>query len=342
GGRRPRRGPGPGRRAAPGEVRAARLQRRGPGGVPAHRARPSRAARRARGRPVSRADRGRARPLDGLAAAAGRRRALPRLLLPGLAGAVPARLGARVRAGRGRGRAPPAPADAARARARGPHRPGRGSRRGGPRPGPGTRDGRSPRERARGGADRPRPVRPAPHRSRPSGGGGRRGGRRDHRRLLPPRVNRARSTVESMPSPASSPRPLVPAEAVAEIAALAENAVAEHRTSGVTWAIIGGHAHEQAILAHGAAGHRELSEGTPAPGSSPMDRATVSRIASMTKSFTAATILALRDEGALRLEDPVSAHVPEAADAFELAADDREPTLRRLLTMDAGLVTDNP
>ena len=145
-----------------------------------------------------------------------------------------------------------------------------------------------------------------------------------------------------MPSPASSPRPLVPAEAVAEIAALAENAVAEHRTSGVTWAIIGGHAHEQAILAHGAAGHRELSEGTPAPGSSPMDRATVSRIASMTKSFTAATILALRDEGALRLEDPVSAHVPEAADAFELAADDREPTLRRLLTMDAGLVTDNP
>lgn len=145
-----------------------------------------------------------------------------------------------------------------------------------------------------------------------------------------------------MPSSAETPRPLVPAEAVTAIAALAENAVAENRTSGVTWAIIGGHAHDQAILAHGAAGHCELSGGRPAPGSSPMDRATVSRIASMTKSFTAATILALRDEGRLSLDDPISAHVPEAAGAFELEADDREPTLRRLMTMDAGLITDNP
>ena len=115
-----------------------------------------------------------------------------------------------------------------------------------------------------------------------------------------------------MPCSAESPRPHVPAEAVTAIAALAENAVDEHRTSGVTWAIIGGHAHDQAILAHGAAGHRELADGRPAPGSSPMDRATVSRIASMTKSFTSATILALRDEGRLSLDDPISAHVPEA------------------------------
>src|SRR5699024_9554137 len=63
---------------------------------------------------------------------------------------------------------------------------------------------------------------------------------------------------------------------------------------------------------------------------------------SMTKSFTAATLLALRDEGRLHLDDPISAHVPEAAGAFELAADEREPTLRQLLTMSAGLVTDNP
>ena len=110
-----------------------------------------------------------------------------------------------------------------------------------------------------------------------------------------------------MPSSAESPRPHVPAEAVTAIAALAENAVAEHRTSGVTWAIIGGHAHDQAILAHGAAGHRELADGRPAPGSSPMDRATVSRIASMTKSFTSATILALRDEGRLSLDLPIGA-----------------------------------
>ena len=136
--------------------------------------------------------------------------------------------------------------------------------------------------------------------------------------------------------------PALPDTVRAKVAALFDEAVAEHRTSGITWAIIGGHDHEQAVLVHGAAGHRELSGGTPAPGSAPMDRGTVSRIASMTKSFTAATILALRDEGRLRLDDPVSTHVPEAGGAFDLAADDREPTLRQLLTMSGGLVTDNP
>ncbi|ASK66042.1 penicillin-binding protein [Brachybacterium avium] len=136
--------------------------------------------------------------------------------------------------------------------------------------------------------------------------------------------------------------PVIPSTAVDAVAELFDTAVAEHRTSGVTWAIIGGHAHDQAVLAQGAAGHRELTGGLPAEGTGPMDRATVSRIASMTKSFTAATILALRDEGRLHLDDPVSAHVPEAAGAFDLAADEREPTLRQLLTMSAGLVTDNP
>ncbi|MGP9538211.1 serine hydrolase domain-containing protein [Brachybacterium sp. AOP43-C2-M15] len=134
----------------------------------------------------------------------------------------------------------------------------------------------------------------------------------------------------------------VPDTVLEKVAALFDGAVAEHRTSGVTWAIVGGHEHGQAVLGHGAAGHRELADGAPAAGSGPMDRATVSRIASMTKSFTAATVLALRDEGRLRLDDPVSAHVPEATGAFDLAADDREPTLRELLTMSAGLVTDNP
>ncbi|MGP9581227.1 serine hydrolase domain-containing protein [Brachybacterium sp. AOP35-5H-19] len=136
--------------------------------------------------------------------------------------------------------------------------------------------------------------------------------------------------------------PALPDSVTTAVAALFDDAVIQHRTAGVTWAIIGGHGHQQAVLAHGAAGARELTGGVQAAGSGPMERGTVSRIASMTKSFTAATILALRDEGRLRLEDPVSAYVPEAAGAFDLAADDREPTLRELLTMSAGLVTDNP
>ncbi len=41
------------------------------------------------------------------------------------------------------------------------------------------------------------------------------------------------------------------------------------------------------------------------------DAGTVFRIASMTKSFTAAAMLALRDEGALRLDDLAEDYVPE-------------------------------
>ena len=143
--------------------------------------------------------------------------------------------------------------------------------------------------------------------------------------------------------PETSPSsPVLPDAVHSAVAALFDTAVDEHKTSGVTWAIIGGHDHEQPILAHGAAGHRELDGGAPPASGAPMDRATISRIASMTKSFTAATLLALRDEGRVRLEEPVSTYVPEAAGAFDLAADEREPTLRELLTMSAGLVTDNP
>src|SRR5690625_6344315 len=73
-----------------------------------------------------------------------------------------------------------------------------------------------------------------------------------------------------------------------------------------------------------------------------MARDSISRIASMTKSFTAAAVLALRDEGALRLDDPVASHVPESANAFAGGDDAPAVTIRDLLTMSSGLVTDNP
>lgn len=68
----------------------------------------------------------------------------------------------------------------------------------------------------------------------------------------------------------------------------------------------------------------------------------VFRIASMTKSFTAATVLLLRDEGLLRLDDPVSAHVPDLAAWRPPTADSAPVTVRDLLTMSAGLATDDP
>ncbi|MCS6711569.1 beta-lactamase family protein [Brachybacterium sp. EF45031] len=140
----------------------------------------------------------------------------------------------------------------------------------------------------------------------------------------------------------TSPAPLPSDDAVRALTELFDTAVAEHRTSGVTWAVIGGHAHDERILAHGAAGHRALTDGTPDEGSAPMDRATISRIASMSKSFTAAAILHLRDEGRLRLDEPAATYVPEAAAITPATPDSPVITVRDLLTMSAGFVTDNP
>jgi len=81
----------------------------------------------------------------------------------------------------------------------------------------------------------------------------------------------------------------------------------------------------------------ERWQGGPGP-----DAATVFRIASMTKSFTAAAILALRDDGALRLDDPAVAYVPELAGLPPATADSPPVTIRNLLTMTAGFPTDDP
>lgn len=65
------------------------------------------------------------------------------------------------------------------------------------------------------------------------------------------------------------------------------------------------------------------------------------RIASCTKSFTAALILQMRDAGQLGLDDLVSLHVPEVG-GWELPSEhSAQLTLRMLLTMSAGLATDN-
>src|SRR5918911_2092834 len=48
------------------------------------------------------------------------------------------------------------------------------------------------------------------------------------------------------------------------------------------------------------------------------------RIASITKTFVAASIFQLRDEGRLDLDDELSRHVPEAAHGW--------PTVRRILS----------
>lgn len=157
-----------------------------------------------------------------------------------------------------------------------------------------------------------------------------------------------RPTVEAMTSSDTAldrstvVRTRLPEPTRTRIEELFSTAVAENRTAGITWAVVGGHDDPQAVLADGSAGDTELRDGVPAPGSAPMSPGSISRIASMTKSFTAASILRLRDDGRLRLDDPVADHLPEAEGLSGPTADSPVLTLRLLLTMSAGLVTDNP
>jgi CubicO group peptidase (beta-lactamase class C family) len=66
------------------------------------------------------------------------------------------------------------------------------------------------------------------------------------------------------------------------------------------------------------------------------------RIASMTKAFTALSLLSLRDEKRLSLEAPVETYVPELKGWRYPTADSRRIRLRDLLHHTAGFVTDDP
>jgi CubicO group peptidase (beta-lactamase class C family) len=71
------------------------------------------------------------------------------------------------------------------------------------------------------------------------------------------------------------------------------------------------------------------------------EKTTVFRIASMTKSFTAAAILVLRDEGRLALDEPVATYVPVVAGFCLPTSDSPAITVRHLLSMASGLATDD-
>ncbi|MGH3203945.1 MAG: serine hydrolase domain-containing protein, partial [Streptosporangiaceae bacterium] len=89
-------------------------------------------------------------------------------------------------------------------------------------------------------------------------------------------------------------------------------------------------------LAH-AAGLGQRHVGGPPP-----DADTVFRIASMTKSFTASAILALRDDGMLKLDDAAEDYVPELRGWPSVTPDSARISIRHLLTMTAGFPTDDP
>lgn len=112
--------------------------------------------------------------------------------------------------------------------------------------------------------------------------------------------------------------------------ALATAAAGRHRAPALAYGVVG----QGRLLAAGGIGD-------PGDGGGPPDEGTLFRIASMTKSFTAAAVLHLRDAGRLGLDDAVAAHVPAARGLRPPAADSPAITLRHLLTMSSGLATDD-
>ncbi len=127
-----------------------------------------------------------------------------------------------------------------------------------------------------------------------------------------------------------SPGQIAPA-AIDAVAAIADSYLLRGGQPGLAYGIMAG-----GSLVH-ARGIGESWLGGPVP-----DAGTVFRIASMTKSFTAAAVLALRDDGAFALDHAAADYVPELRDLSPATADSPRISIRHLLTMTAGFPTDDP
>jgi CubicO group peptidase (beta-lactamase class C family) len=100
---------------------------------------------------------------------------------------------------------------------------------------------------------------------------------------------------------------------------------------GLAWGVI----IDGKLAASGGVGVHETGGASVTP-------ASVFRIASMTKSFTALAILALRDDGKLSLDDEVKKHIPGFAKVALPTRDAPAITIRHLLTHGEGFPEDNP
>ena len=124
---------------------------------------------------------------------------------------------------------------------------------------------------------------------------------------------------------------------VAAADAIVSNFAARGGQPGFAYGIVAG----GELVHSGGAGQARLGQ-AGADGNAVPDADTVFRIASMSKSFTASSVLALRDAGALALDDPAARYVPQLASWRGPTADAATVTIRHLLTMTAGFPTDDP
>ena len=132
-------------------------------------------------------------------------------------------------------------------------------------------------------------------------------------------------------APSPPPPPKV-AEAFAAVDELFKQFVADRHVPGAAWGISVSEGGQHT----GVTGFRDV------PAKSPVTADSVFRIASMTKSFTAISILKLRDEGKLSLDDPAERYVPEMAGLKYATSDAPKITIRHLLSHAEGFPEDNP
>jgi len=123
---------------------------------------------------------------------------------------------------------------------------------------------------------------------------------------------------------------------IADLAPQLESKVAgfvkEHRLPGAAVGVVSG---DRLAWSFGY-GFADVQAGRPA------DAGTLYRIASITKTFTGTSILQLRDEGKLHLDDPIVEYVPELASATNPLGRIEHVTIRRLLSHESGLQSEPP
>ncbi len=117
-----------------------------------------------------------------------------------------------------------------------------------------------------------------------------------------------------------------------KISELALASMAQDRIPGLSIGVVRG----DSLAGHYSFGTQTLGEDKP---TTPQ---TISRIASITKTFTGTAILQLRDLGQLELDDPLLVHMPDFTIANALRGTLEGVTLRRLMTHYSGLRTEHP
>ena len=150
---------------------------------------------------------------------------------------------------------------------------------------------------------------------------------------LPAAAQDARlSSVAPPPAFLAADRAAKLASAFPEIDRMMHSFAEREKVPGIAYGVI-----VDGALAHvGVSGLREV------PTTAAVESSTVFRIASMTKSFTAVSILQLRDAGKLSLDAPAERYVPELRKLRYATSDASRITVRDLLSHSAGFPEDNP